>query len=367
MVLEGKGFYTWKIPLCENGDVNAILSAAKAAGLTHVLIKIADGIKPYNIDPTTGLDYAMLLAQTLRSNGIQTWGWHYVYGDNPLSEANMAIQRIAQINVDGYVIDAESEYKEPGKKDAALRFMDQLRSTLHDFPIALSSFRYPSYHPTLPWREFLDKCDFNMPQVYWMQAHNAGAQLSQSVRQFQAMTPYRPIIPTGAAFREHGWQPTTDEILDFLQTAKSLNLSAANFWEWSDCRSGRLPGLWETISDFSWSGEFEPKDICELIILTLNSRDLNRLIELYSPTAVHITSARTIQGSEAIRNWYNVLLNQVLFNGTFTLTSYSGSGNNRFFTWTATSSTGKVQDGSDTLGLIGDKIAYHYSFFTVSP
>jgi hypothetical protein len=367
MVLEGKGFYTWKIPLCEKGEISALVSATKAAGLTHVLVKIADGINPYNIDPATGVDYALLAIQALRSNGIQALGWQYCYGNNPIGEANIAIQRITQLNVDGFVIDAEEEYKAPGKKDAARRFMDQLRNSLPDLPIALSSYRYPSYHPALPWREFLDKCDFNMPQVYWMQAHNAGEQLAQSVRQFQALTPFRPIIPTGAAYREQGWQPTVEEVLDFLQTAKSLNLSAANFWEWSDARSGRLPGIWEAISDFSWTGEFVPKDICEKLILDLNSRDLDKLVGLYTPTAVHITSTRTVQGSEAIRNWYNILLNQILPNATFTLTSYSGSGNNRFFTWAANSSQGKVQNGSDTLGLADDKIAYHYSFFTASP
>jgi hypothetical protein len=307
-----------------------------------------------------------MLAQALKSNGIQPWGWHYVYGKNPVGEASIAIQRIQQLNLDGYVVDAESEYKEQGKKSAAVAFMNHLRQSLPDFPIALSSFRYPSYHPTLPWREFLEKCDFVMPQVYWMQAHNAGGQLIASVKQFQAMTPHRPVIPTGAAFREHGWQPSASEILDFMQVAKSLNLSAVNFWEWSDARSEKLPGIWDTIAAFPWSGIDVPKDICEKFVIALNSHDPERVLELYAPTAVHVTSTRTVAGFDALRSWYGALLNQLLPNGTFTLTGFSGSGTNRFFTWTATSSLGKVQDGNDTFGLADDKIAYHYSFFTIN-
>ena len=50
MSLKGKGYWIWKIPSCENGDANAIANVAAAAGLTHLLIKIADGTNSYNID-----------------------------------------------------------------------------------------------------------------------------------------------------------------------------------------------------------------------------------------------------------------------------------------------------------------------------
>jgi len=43
MSLVGKGFYIWKISRCEGGDVQAIATVAAQAGLTHILVKIADG------------------------------------------------------------------------------------------------------------------------------------------------------------------------------------------------------------------------------------------------------------------------------------------------------------------------------------
>ncbi len=109
-----------------------------------------------------------------------------------------------------------------------------------------------------------------------------------------------------------------------------------------------------------------PRDICEKYMVALNSRDPNQIANLYIPTAVHITSASTIQGLDAIRTWYTTLFNQILPNPTFTLTGFSGSGSSRHFTWTATSSLGRVQNGNDTFGLINDKIAYHYTFFTTT-
>ena len=42
MTLQGKGFFTFNLPECEGGDPAAIVAAALAAGLSHVIIKIAD-------------------------------------------------------------------------------------------------------------------------------------------------------------------------------------------------------------------------------------------------------------------------------------------------------------------------------------
>lgn len=367
MTIEGKGMFTWKLPRCENGDAAAVAATAKSANLSHVMVKIADGNIAYNGDWGSNIDQVPVIVNALQGQGIQAWGWHYVYGDDPIGEARIALRRIKQLQVDAYVIDAEGQYSKDEKKDAARSFMAELRGSLPDFPIALCSYRYPSLHPQLPWKEFLQACDYNMPQMYWMQAHNPGAQLARCMREFQAMTPYRTIIPTGAAFREHGWQPTAGEILEFLKKAKDSNLPAVNFWEWSEARGGTITGAWETIRDFSWTGEPVPEDICQQLVGALNQRSPDLMVNLYTPSAVHVTSARTIQGSDAIRQWYTSFFNEILPKASFTLTGYSGTGSSRHFTWTAASNTVVVQNGNDTLGLVNGKIAYHYNFFTATP
>ncbi|MCJ7536339.1 MAG: hypothetical protein MUO57_12475, partial [Anaerolineales bacterium] len=86
--LQGKGYFIWKIPSCENGDPQMIADLAHQAQLTHVLIKIADGVNSYNI--YEGVDLVPPVARKLRELGIQVWGWHYVRGDNPLGEAHKA-------------------------------------------------------------------------------------------------------------------------------------------------------------------------------------------------------------------------------------------------------------------------------------
>jgi hypothetical protein len=367
MILEGKGFFIWKIPKCENGDANAIATRAQEAGLSHVLIKIANGIYSYNYDWENNIDYLPPVVDALRARGIQVWGWHYVYGDNPTAEASKAVQRVKQYDLDGYVIDAEGHYKSTAKKSAAKTFMTHLTRGLPNTPIALCSYRFPSYHPQLPWNEFLEKCDINMPQVYWIHAHNPGSQLHHTLREFDQMKYKPPIIPAGAAFREHGWQSNAAEAVEFLQTARALNLKAANFWEWSDCRTVLPPDVWNAIRDFDWEGGIKPpEDISGKYIAALNSKDPNQVINLYTNNAVHVNAARTVSGKAAIKSWYTNLFNQLLPNAKFTLTGFSGTGNSRHFTWTAQSPSGNVQDGNDTFGLSNGKITYHYTHFTVA-
>ena len=368
MALEGKGFFIWQIRNTEGGNASAIANLADQANLSHVLIKIADGTYGYNID-TNGTDLVPPVRQALRARGIQVWGWHYVYGDSPLDEANKAIQRIQQTGVQGYVIDAEGEYKQAGKAQAATQFMNRLRSAYPNLPIALCSYRYPSYHPQIPWEEFLEKCNYNMPQVYWVGAHNPADQLRRSVSEFQAMTPFRPIIPVGSAYQSGSWVPTAADVMEFLRTAKNLNLSAANFWEWANCRA-YLTSVWNAIRDFNWSTTPPPPpppaDIAVQWITSLNTHSPAQVVSLYTPTAVHVNAARTIQGTIAIQNWYQTMLTQLLPNASFSLVSYTGSGSSRHLTWTATSATAHVNNGNDTFGLMDGKIAYHFSSFTVS-
>lgn len=366
MTLQGKGYYIWKVQNCEGGDPNAILAAAKQADLSHVLIKVADRDKIYNYDAARKIDLVAPLVPLLKSQGIQVWGWQYIYGADPLGEARMAIQRVKQLDLDGFVVNAEVEFKEPGKDIIARKYMTELRNALPDTPVALSSYRFPSYHPQFPFKEFLNFCDYNMPQVYWQNSHNPDVQIIKTVREFQALTPFRPIIPTGAAYSAGSWAPTPDDETLFLQTCKTIGLTGANFWSWDFARKN-LPALWDQIAEFPWPSTPPPKDLPELYIEALNNQDVVKLAIMYSANAVHVNFRRTVQGNAAILTWFYTFLNQIFPKGRFKLTGVSGSGNSRHFTWEAVSETGfSITNGNDTLGITNGKINYHYTYFTVT-
>ena len=251
-MLHGKGYYIWQVSRVEGGNAATIVQMAQAARLEHILIKIADGTFSSNV---SGTDLVAPLVSALTARGIEVWGWHYVYGDDPAGEAQKALQRIQQTGVAGYIIDAEAQYKEPGKDLKARAFMNAMRTALPFFPIALSSYRFPSIHPDFPWQEFLTRVDYAMPQVYWMFAHNPREQLARTLVEYRSMTDL-PIVPTGAAYAESGWAPTTAEVLDFLDAAVDNNLGGANFWEWYAAR--QLPNMWETIAGFVWPSSPPP-------------------------------------------------------------------------------------------------------------
>ena len=360
MPLKGKGFFIWKISACEQGDAAKIAFEAHRAGLTHVLVKIANGIYDYNYDSAARKDLVAPLAEELSKYGISTWGWHYVFGDLPKDEAAAAIRQIRKIPLEGYVIDAESEYK--GKYTPCRIFMNVLRNALPDFPIALSSFRYPKLHNDLPWTDFLSKSDLNMPQVYWEQAHNPGEQLARSYAEFQSIiNPFRPIIPTGAAYSAGGWTPTPADVIEFLNKAVTLGLSGANFWSWDYCRS-KLPLLWDTISSFGWPSAPNPeKDIVEEFADGINTRNITKILTLYQSDAVHITARRTIQGRAALRKWYTDEFEGFLKEAHLSITDYELTDTHRKFSWKISRSGGNTKIGCDSFGISNEKIIYHFS------
>jgi hypothetical protein len=257
-MLFGKGMFIWMIRFTEDGDVNKIADLLEEANITNAWIKVADGPGRYNIDPL-GHDRVPALVAALRMRGISAWGWQYIYGRYPELEADMAIRRIREFDLDGFVVNAELEFKQPGMAEQAKRYMKRLRAAFPDLPIGLSTYRFPVLHREFVFDAFMPYCDFCAPQVYWAGATNAGAQLERCLKEYKNLNYKLPIYPTGAAYKEHGWEAKASEMVDFMATAKRLGLPGFNFWE---MRSSRIyiPGGWEAIKQFAFgSGQVTPK------------------------------------------------------------------------------------------------------------
>jgi ketosteroid isomerase-like protein len=360
MLLEGKGLYIWKVHHCEGGDPGAIVRRAREAALTHVLIKIADGPRAYNVD------LAERVVEALKGDGIQVWGWQFVYGNEPFGEADIAVHRIRTLGLSGFVINAEADYK--GKYAAADAYVESLVPRLSDIPVALSSFRYPHYHPEFPWTEFLSGCDFNMPQVYWVQADNPVEQLDRCVAQFQDVYPVRPIVPTGAAYEEFGWRPKTEEIVEFLRHARDMGLPAANFWSWDYVGSSAGEDFWHVIAGFHWPITKPPRDVVDMLADAMNRGDVEALVALYQPNAVLVTPQKMFFGCEELREYYTNLLRSELPGAVFGIEQLVNEGYIRHVRWDASGTVNgrKVEGSQDTLGLRQGLIQYHSSIYKVT-
>ena len=406
MALTGKGFFIWRVANCEGGNPEAIAAKAVAAGLSHVLLKIADTRYPFGFDKQNR-DLVRPVVVALHNRGVQAWGWHYVKGDDPTGEAKVAVERSRALNLDGYVIDAEGEYKTAGKAAAARAYMTDLRAGLPNMLIALSSYRYPSYHRELPWAAFLEKCDLNMPQVYWEQAHKPDRQLEPSAREFANMSLVgyqRPVVPTGATYGAGGWVATAEDQAVFYMKARELGMLAANSYSWDWATSAGNQHLWNAVARFDWQADARPiaqplpvpqpqpvaqpvapiiqpqpvaqpapqpapqpalpRGVLQQWLAAANSANLDALVALYQANAGHVSAKRMIFGAPAIRQWYQQLLGDLLAGGRFTVVDARGKDNSWAFEWRWEKSGSAVQSGKDTLGLRDGRIQYHYTNFS---
>lgn len=236
----GKGVFVWQLWNCAGGDIDKLIQKAKNRGFTWVAIKIADGRNKYKQSryfwQTDMLPEAV---RKFKQAGFGVWGWHFVYGYYPEREARVAVEQVNTYDLDGYIIDAEAYYK--GRYVQANTFVNVLRSEMNkSVDIALCSYRYPSYHPSLPWDEFLSISDLHMPQVYWEGSHNPGHQLTRSVRELLELK-MLPVVPVGSAYARGSWTPTIQDLDEFHDTAKDLSLPGISWWSWQHMESTRTP------------------------------------------------------------------------------------------------------------------------------
>ena len=257
----GKSMMLWKIKDVQGGNPELIADHAKQMGATSLQIKAANGVSAYNLKLTaTGWKDILVgpLVDALAQEGIDTWGWHYIYGTEPEREAQRAAERMATYPYKGWILDVEKEFKVADAASRARRFMSTLRGLLPDATLAFCSYRYPSYHREVPYHEFLPGCDFVMPQVYWVHNDNPAEQLARTIGEYNelyetlGLDPL-PMIPVGAAYKEWGWQATAGQVHEFLDAAKNLEkLGGVSFW-----RHGHAIalGLDDTIADFDWPVE----------------------------------------------------------------------------------------------------------------
>lgn len=267
--LRGKGMWIWRIDrllkriAAQPGPADPFARLADMAargGLTHVLVKIADHATPFNLGPG-GTDRVRPLVDALRAAGVGVWGWQAVHGIRlnadpakivdipPELQAEVAIRRIEQYGLDGFVVNAEGDFK--GQPGRAGHYMERLRADLQELPIGLSSYRFPSLHRSFPWAEFLAHCDLDMPRVYWLNTPPAES-LRRSLDEHARLPHARPVFPTGVAYRMEGGISATPEAIDAFLTAarETFDLAGANFFQWNAALDA---GRWDAIAAHDWS------------------------------------------------------------------------------------------------------------------
>ncbi len=220
---EGQGMWIWYVGQSDKGSVAAIVAQAHAAGVTTLFIKSSDGSSNY------WSQFSPQLVAELHANGLRVCAWQYVYGSNPVGEAALGAEAVAN-GADCLVIDAEAEYE--GHYAAAQTYIDELRAKIGaNYPVALASFPYVSYHPSFPYSVFLGPggAQYNAPQMYWKD-------IGVSVDTVYANTYIanriylRPIFPLGQTYGG----VSASELLRFREEAVDYGATGSSFWDWQE-------------------------------------------------------------------------------------------------------------------------------------
>jgi len=306
------------IPNCFAGDVRAEPGNNRIVPSRQIIINISG-------------DHLQMAVRDLRNAGFQIWGWQYIRGDNPIEEARFAVTRINEFSLDGIVIRTQEEFKRPGKYLAAREFIENLRLGLPNTPLALSSYKFPSYHPHMPWEEFLTICDYNMPQFCSHGEVDLEGQISRCQREFQEIRPYRPVIPICPVSR------ASTKVEEVLSIFRNLEMIESKLGVSEDGITGQNERFWGIIQNRTRQILTSESDIVHRFIEALNTNDVNQVIALYAPQSALVTSARIISGKGHIAAWYHALFTQVLPDVNFILANHSGAGNSRTIHWIARS------------------------------
>jgi hypothetical protein len=219
--LDGNGMWIWYVS-ASGGSAKAIATKARANNVRTVLIKSSDGTRAWS-------QFTPKLVSNLHQRGMQVCAWQFVYGTSPVSEAARGAEAVRK-GADCLVIDAESSYE--GRYPAADRYISEVRDRIgHRYPLALTTFPYVDYHPSLPYSVFLGRggATANVPQVYWK---TIGDSVDGSLAHtYRWNRPYRrPIYPLGQTYEN----PPADQLRRFRRMSAGHGADGVSWWSWQE-------------------------------------------------------------------------------------------------------------------------------------
>jgi hypothetical protein len=221
-LLKGRAMWIWELGSSSGGSVSSIAATARQYGISTVIIKSSDGTGMWS-------QFTPALVRSLHAGGIHVCAWQYVYGSNPIGEANAGATAVRD-GADCLMIDAEVEYE--GKYAQAQTYMTALRKAIgYQFPLALAGFPYVDFHPSFPYSVFLGRgaAQYNAPQMYWADI-GVGVDTVYS-HTYLFNRPYnRPIYPLGQVYNG----PAPRDIRRFRQDARAYGALGVSWWDWQE-------------------------------------------------------------------------------------------------------------------------------------
>lgn len=234
---DGQGMWIWYMSKSSGGSLPAIIEDAKAAGIGTIFVKSSDGSESY------WSQFSSELVAAAHAAGLKVCAWQYVYGSNPVGEADLGAKAV-QTGADCLVIDAESSYE--GHYAAAQQYIETLRENIGaSYPIGLASFPYVDYHESFPYSVFLGPggAQFNVPQMYWKTIGTSVEHVFEHTYE-QNLIYGRPIEPLGQTYEG----PSTAELVAFRSLSAAYGASGLSWWDWQETSTGGWKALTEPLN-----------------------------------------------------------------------------------------------------------------------
>lgn len=235
-------------------DIPGMVKKAKAAQLSGVWIKVADGASAYeNVQPKNIAQFQAARA-AFREAGIAVWGWQVPHGgtlSHAKEEGDLLVQLANDLDLDGVLMDAEAgEVFFTGTDAIASAYSDTIHSGLASTSrgIAMCGNDIPTNFKNYPFESFVKNAQFNAPQVYYGSSPSVTHRLNRAIdanRHFGV-----PLFPVGAGWVGDGGgcvsaSACAERAREFIRLAHEHEYAGYAFWHWM----GAPATLWEVLMD----------------------------------------------------------------------------------------------------------------------
>lgn len=259
----GKGmWFTNYLP--HHSDVNALMRAAKLAGITHVYAEVA--ISTYGFYARNALDRLLPAAH---DQGIAVIAWVYPYLKDVSADVRMTQQVAAYVTPDGLRADGvATDVEETDDSAGVYTYGQALRALLGPDALMVSAVYHAYAQTYYPYAAIAASWNVLAPMDYWHSranrqysaqqvAHFVGNSLLTVRAALGALgdNPTLPIEELGQTYDMYtadganlGNAPAGSEITADMQTAKDDSCIGVSFFEWQTASQEE----WAAISAFPW-------------------------------------------------------------------------------------------------------------------
>ena len=145
--MAGDGMWIWYLSRSSGGNLDKIAARARISGIDTVYIKSGDAGKVWT-------QFNPGIVAALHARGLRVCAWQFIYGTNPLGEANVGVASV-NAGADCLVLDVEGQYE---SKYAGRSLHDRaaLADRQNRIRSASLSFPYADHTTGLPTRLFLN-------------------------------------------------------------------------------------------------------------------------------------------------------------------------------------------------------------------